>query len=171
MLDTVGIACDEAMSPRMVPVADAVFGVQKFNQDSWGVMASIEDAALMAQGVTRLIEEPDSFACLTSNAARTTYSIKQVIHEYNRDDLVASVVSDASRTGQFAFYVFRNGKRIHAQWSFSNLAMRFRIHIEAGLYRVLLFFLFLNGSRMTKYSNPVFLYPAVYHIGQTFKNA
>jgi hypothetical protein len=41
MLDTVGIACDEAMSPRMVPVADAVFGVQKFNQDSWGVMASI----------------------------------------------------------------------------------------------------------------------------------
>jgi hypothetical protein len=42
MLDTVGIACDEAMSPRMVPVADAVFGVQKFNQDSWGVMASIE---------------------------------------------------------------------------------------------------------------------------------
>jgi hypothetical protein len=97
----------------MVPVTDAVFEVQKFNQDSWGVMASIEDAALMTQAITRLFEEPETFARLTSNAARTTYSIKQVILEYNRDDLVATVVSDASRTGQFTFYVFRNGKRIH----------------------------------------------------------
>ena len=37
--------------------------------------------------------------------------------------------------------------------------MRFRIHREPGLYRVLAFFLAPNGSRMTKYSNPVFLYP------------
>lgn len=155
----------------MVPVTDAVFGVQKFNQDSWGVMASIEDTALMTQAITRLFEEPQTFARFTNNADRTTYSIKQVILEYTRDDLVATVVSDASRTGQFAFYVFRNGKRIHDQWFFSNPAVRFRLHIEAGLYRVLLFFLFLNGSRMTKYSNPVFLYPIFHHIGQTFKNA
>jgi hypothetical protein len=116
----------------------------------------------MAQGVTRLFEEPDTFACLSSNAARTTYSVEQVILKHERDDLVTTVASDATRTGQFAFYVFRNGKRIHTQWYSSNPAMRFRIQTEPGLYRVLVFFLSPNGSRMTKYSNPVFLYPAVY---------
>jgi hypothetical protein len=82
----------------MVTVTNSVSGVQKFPQDCWGVMASIEDAASMTQGITRLFEEPDTFACLTSNAARTTYSVEQVIIEHKRDDLVAFVVSDASRT-------------------------------------------------------------------------
>ncbi len=82
----------------------------------------------MAQGVTRLIEEPDTFACLSSNAARTTYSVEQVIHDHKRDDLVATVVVDASRSEQFESYVFRNGKRVYTQWYTSNPAMRFRIH-------------------------------------------
>jgi len=47
--------------------------------------------------------------------ACTTNPIEQVILEHERDGLVATVVSDASGTGQFAFYVFRNGKRIHTQ--------------------------------------------------------
>ena len=119
----------------------------------------------MAQGVTRLIEEPDTFACLSSNAARSTYSVEQVIHDHKRDDLVATVVADASRSEQFAFYLFRNGKRIHTQWYSSNPAIRFRIQAEPGLYRVLVFFLSPNGSRSTKYSNPMFLYPAGYAPG------
>jgi hypothetical protein len=100
------------------------------------------------------------------SVARATYSTNQVLLKHERDDLVATVVSDASRIGQFAFYVFRNGKRIHTQWYSSNPSMRFRIHTEPGLYRVLVFFLSPNGSRSTKYSNPVFLYPAVYAQGQ-----
>ena len=119
----------------------------------------------MAQGVTRLIEEPDTFACLSSNAARITYSDEQVILDHKRDDLVATVVTDVSQTGQFAFYLFRNGKRIHTQWYSSNPAIRFRIQAEPGLYRVLVFFLSPNGSRSTKYSNPMFLYPAGYAPG------
>ncbi len=91
--------------------------------------------------------------------ALATYSIEQVILDHERDDLVATVLSDASGTGQFAFYVFRNGKRIHTQWYSSNPAMRFRIQTEPGLYRVLVFFLSPNGSRITKYSNPVLLQP------------
>ena len=94
--------------------------------------------------------------------ARTTNPIEQIILEHKGDDLVATIVSGASRAGQFAFYVFRNGKRIHPQWYSSNPSMRFRIHTEPGLYRVLVFLLSPNGSRSTKYSNPVFLYPAVY---------
>jgi len=94
-------------------------------------------------------------------AARATYSIEQVTLEHERDDLVASVVSDASGTGQFAFYVFRNGKRIHTQWYSLNPAMRFRIQTKPGLYRVLAFLLSPNGSKITKYSNPVTVYPVV----------
>jgi hypothetical protein len=89
--------------------------------------------------------------------ARATYSIEQVILEHKGDVLVATVVSDASRIGQFAFYVFRNGKRIHTQWYSSNPAMRFRIHREPGLYRVLAFLLSPNGSKITEYSNQVLL--------------
>jgi len=40
------------------------------------------------------------------SAARATYPIEQVILDHEPDDLVATVVSDASRTGQFAFTFF-----------------------------------------------------------------
>jgi hypothetical protein len=104
-------------------------------------------------------------------AARAIYSIEQVTLEHERDDLVATIVSDASRTGQFAFYLFRNGKRIHTQWYSWNPAMRFRIHTEPGLYQVLAFLLSPNGSKITKYSNQVTVYPAVYAPGQALKKA
>jgi hypothetical protein len=104
-------------------------------------------------------------------AALATYSIEQVILEHNRDELVATVVSDASRIGQFAFYLYRNGERIHTQWYTSNPAMRFPIQSEPGLYRVLAFLLSPNGSKITKYSNPLILSPAVDAQGQAFKKA
>jgi hypothetical protein len=90
------------------------------------------------------------------------YSIGKVIVEHEADELVATVACEASQAGQFAFYAFRNGERIHTQWYSSNPAMRFRIHTEPGLYRVLVFFLSPNGSRTTKYLNPVFLYSAAH---------
>ena len=76
--------------------------------------------------------------------SRANYAIEKVILEHECEDLVATVVSDAPPTGQFAFYVFRNGKRIHTQWYSSNPALRFRIQAESGLYRVLAFFLAPN---------------------------
>jgi hypothetical protein len=94
-------------------------------------------------------------------AVRAASSTEHIVLKYERDELVAVVVSGAPPTRQFAFYVFRNGKRIHTQGYSSNSTMRFRIQTEPGLYRVLVFFLSPNGSRSTKYSNPVFLYPAV----------
>jgi Family of unknown function (DUF6270) len=104
-------------------------------------------------------------------AALATYSIEQVILDHESDELVASVVSNASQIGQFAFYVFRNGKRIHTQWYSSNPVMRFRIQREPGLYRVLAFLLSPNGSKITKYSNPLILSPAVDALGQAIKRA
>jgi hypothetical protein len=93
----------------------------------------------------------------TVHAGRASYSTKQVILEHKGDVLVATVVSDVPQTGQFAFYAFRNGKRIHTQWYSPNPAMRFRIQTEPGLYQVLAFLLSPNGSKITKYSNQVLL--------------
>ena len=101
--------------------------------------------------------------------ARANYSIEQVILEHERDDLVVTIVSDASQTEQFAFYVFRNGERIHTQWYSSNPTLRFRIQAEPGLYRVLAFLRTPSGKIITKYSNPVSPHPVVYTRGQAFK--
>jgi Family of unknown function (DUF6270) len=138
---------------------------------TWGISPFHYVDAYYHSAIQQLVAWPSlkqgiSTSRLTVPAARATYLSEQVFLEHERDDLVATIVSDASRTGQFAFYVFRNGKRIHTQWYSSNPTMRFRIHTEPGLYRVLVFFLSPNGSRKTKYSNPVFLYPAVFTQGQ-----
>lgn len=123
-----------------------------------------EDHAGCSIPDTKISPEPAPAAC-------ATYSIEQVILDHERDDLVATVVSDASRKGQFAFYLFRNDERIHTQWYSSNPAMRFPIQSEPGLYRVLAFLLSPNGSKITKYSNPLILSPAVDAQGQAFKKA
>ena len=98
------------------------------------------------------------------------YSIEKVTLEHERDELVATVVFEAPQTGEFAFYVFRNGKRIHAQGYSPNPTVRVGIKSEPGLYRVLVFFLSPNGTRITRYSNPVFLYPLVHPLGKTFRS-
>jgi hypothetical protein len=143
---------------------------------TWGISPFHYVDAYYRSAIQQLVEWPSMKSGVsTSNkavsAAIATYSIEQVILKHERDELVATVVSDVSGTGQFAFYVFRNGKRIHTQWHSSNPTMRFRIYTEPGLYRVLVFFLSPNDSRMTKYSNPVFLYPAVPAPGQALKKA
>jgi len=87
----------------------------------------------------------------------TDYSIEKIILEHEADELVATVVFEPPEGGQFAFYVFRNGERIHTQWYSPNPLLRVGIKSEPGLYQVLAFFLSPNGSRFTKYSDPVFL--------------
>jgi hypothetical protein len=134
---------------------------------TWGISPFHYVDAYYHSAIQQLVAWPSlkqgiSTSRLTVPAARATYSAKHVLLKHERDDLVATVASDATGTGQFAFYLFRNGKRIYTQWYSSNPAMRFRIRTEPGLYRVLVFFLSPNGSRSTKYSNPVFVYPAVY---------
>jgi hypothetical protein len=95
--------------------------------------------------------------------------LKVVLQHEHNDVLVVSVVPDSPLAGQFAFYVYRNGERIHTQWYSTDPALRFNIQAEAGLYQVKVFFLALDGTRITKYSNPVFLYPTVYTLTQAFK--
>lgn len=94
---------------------------------------------------------------------------KVVLQHEPNDVLVVTVVPDSPQTGQFAFYVYRNAERIHTQWYSTDPALRFNIQAAAGLFQVKMFFLALDGTCSTKYSNPVFLYPTVYTLEHAFK--
>ena len=101
----------------------------------------------------------------TVTTSCANYSIDKVTLQHERDELVATAIFEAPQTGQFSFYVFRNGERIHTQGYSPNPTVRVGIKSEPGLYRVLVFILSTNGTRITKYSNPVFLYPVVATLG------
>ena len=111
------------------------------------------------------IKEMIPISKATVTASRADYSIDKVILDHERDELVVTVKFEAPQAGQFAFYVFRNGERIHTQGYSPNPTVRVGIKSEPGLYRVLVFFLSTNGTRIMKYSNPVFLYPVVATLG------
>jgi|CXWL01.1.fsa_nt_gi hypothetical protein len=98
------------------------------------------------------------------------YSIEKVVLQHERGELVATVTFEAPQTGEFSFDVFRNGKRIHTQGYSPNPTVRVGIASEPGLYRVLVFSLSPDGTRITKYSNPVFLYPITHSPEKSFRN-
>ena len=97
----------------------------------------------------------------TSQKTMTSQTNDGVTLRLECNELLATVVFKSPQTGEFAFDVFRNGKLIHTQGYSPTPTLRVVIKSEPGLYRVLVFFLSRNGSRFTKYSNPVFLYPVV----------
>lgn len=97
-------------------------------------------------------------------------SIQKVVLRHEPGDmLVATVVSNASEAGQFAFYLYRNGERIHTQWYSPNPVFRFGINGKAGLYSVLSYLRTPDSTPITKYSNPLFLYPVDYRLGHALK--
>ncbi len=107
-----------------------------------------------------------SKATVTSH---TNFSINKVIVDHEGDELTATVVFEASQAGQFAFYVFRNGERIHIQGYSPDPTLRLCIKSEPGLYRVFAFLLTPHGTKITKYSNPLFLHPVVYTLEQAIQ--
>lgn len=90
-------------------------------------------------------------------------NIEEVSITHDGGALVATVVTDAPHVGEFAFYVFRNGERIHTQWYTPDPVLRFNTEGEPGLYRVLAF-LGPSLNNISKYSNPLFLHPVTYSL-------
>jgi hypothetical protein len=107
-----------------------------------------------------------SKATVTSHA---NFSINKVILDHEGDELVATVAFEAPQVVQFAFYVFRNGERIHTQGYSPDATLRLCIKSEPGLYRVFAFLLTPQGTKITKYSNPLFLHPVAYTLEQVIK--
>lgn len=113
--------------------------------------------------VLAVLREDEGFPVITNSRAK--YVIREVILEHDAEVLVATVKSDESHLAQFAFYVFRNGERIHVREYTSDPVLRFDTNAEPGLYRVLAFFGVPSGKKNSKYSNPLFLHPVTYGLG------
>ena len=68
-MDTQGVSRDEAMSSGLVPVANAVAAIPEFVDESCGILARPEDAESVAEGILRLVRDPELFAKMSRNAA------------------------------------------------------------------------------------------------------
>jgi hypothetical protein len=105
---------------------------------------------------------------MTTNHA--TNPIEAVVLKQEPEGVLeATVVLRDPNAGEVAFYLYRNEKRIRDQWYSSNRTFRVSTDGQPGLYRVLVFLRLPTGLLITRYSNPVFLNPVVYRLGQTFQ--
>lgn len=68
-MDTQGVSRDEAMSSGLVPVTNNVAAVGEFVDEECGILAPGEDYKAMAQGILRLVREPETFTAMSENAA------------------------------------------------------------------------------------------------------
>ncbi len=68
-MDTQGVSRDEAMSSGLVPVANAVAAIPEFVNEDCGILAPAEDAEAVAEGILKLVRNPDLFMQMSQNAA------------------------------------------------------------------------------------------------------
>lgn len=74
-MDTQGVSRDEAMSSGLVPVANAVAAIPEFVDEECGILAPAEDANAVAEGILRLVRNPDMFLQMSENAAKKVRSL------------------------------------------------------------------------------------------------
>lgn len=67
--DSHGVSRDEAMSSGLAPVTTAVAAVPEFVDDGSGITCPPEDAIALADGIRRLVKDPDLFARISEGAA------------------------------------------------------------------------------------------------------
>ena len=68
--DTQGVSRDEAMSSGLVPVTNAVAAIPEFVDDSCGVLAPAEDYVYMAKKIGEIVDNPQLFIILSTEAAK-----------------------------------------------------------------------------------------------------
>lgn len=69
-MDSQGVSRDEAMSSGLVPVTTAVAAIPEFVDDTCGVLAPPESWSGLAEGIRRLVENPELFMKLSQAAAQ-----------------------------------------------------------------------------------------------------
>lgn len=67
--DSQGVSRDEAMASGLVPVTNAVAAIPEFVDERCGILAPAEDAAAMAVGIGRLVDNPEEFLAMSREAA------------------------------------------------------------------------------------------------------
>lgn len=131
--------------------------------------ASLHDLVESNLSMPSMRAQPDKPEERIMNANVNSSQIKQVLLACEGNELVANVVSSGLDAAQFAFYVFRNEERIHAQWYTTSAELRFDTKGTPGLYRIFVFLLAPDGHKETKYSNPVFLNPTTFTLSSPTK--
>ncbi len=74
-MDTQGVSRDEAMSSGLVPVANAVAAIPEFVDENCGILAPAEDAKAVAEGILKLVRNPELFVQMSENAAKKVRSL------------------------------------------------------------------------------------------------
>lgn len=68
--DTQGVSRDEAMASGLVPVTNAVAAIPEFVDEECGILAPVEDATNLADGIANLVSDPELFSKLSRQAAQ-----------------------------------------------------------------------------------------------------
>lgn len=68
-MDSQGVSRDEAMASGLVPITNRVAAIPDFVDEACGILAEPEDATGIADGVRRLVAEPDEFLAMSRAAA------------------------------------------------------------------------------------------------------
>ncbi len=74
-MDTQGVSRDEAMSSGLVPVTNDVAAIREFTDDECAVIAPPEDAKAIAEGILKLVRNPDLFMQMSAKAAEKVRSL------------------------------------------------------------------------------------------------
>ncbi len=69
-MDTQGVSRDEAMASGLVPVTNAVAAIPEFADEGCAILAPEENYAAMAEGIARLVEDPQLFSTMSKAAAK-----------------------------------------------------------------------------------------------------
>lgn len=69
-MDTQGVSRDEAMSSGLVPVSNAVAAVPEFVPPECGILADAEDYKGIAEGILKLVRNPELFLKMSENSAK-----------------------------------------------------------------------------------------------------
>lgn len=69
-MDTQGVSRDEAMASGLVPVTNAVAAIPEFADEGCAVLAPEDDFVAMAEGIARLVENPQLFSDMSKAAVK-----------------------------------------------------------------------------------------------------
>lgn len=69
-MDTQGVSRDEAMASGLVPVTNGVAAIPEFADEDCAILAPEDDVVAMAEGIARLVEDPQLFIALSKSAVK-----------------------------------------------------------------------------------------------------
>lgn len=95
-MDSQGVSRDEAMASGLVPVTNNVTAIPEFVDDSCGVLAPAEDWLAMADGINRIMDDPDLFLRMSKSAASRARELSGFSQTVEREiDFVRSFFAES----------------------------------------------------------------------------